>query len=85
MTNRTLVDFLPEIIEKVTAQLVDDQARWGDTWKRRPVEGQELRTQARYDDYFDQFKNTGQPVPWTKIIGGAIICMVREAHPEELE
>lgn len=85
MSNKTLLDFLPEIVERITEQVKADQIRWGDTWKHRPIEGQEDRTFARYDDYYDQFLFGGVPIPWEKIIGGAIVCMVREAHPEELE
>jgi hypothetical protein len=83
MTDKTLLDFLPEIEEKLKAQMESDQKRWGDTWKYRPAYGQELRVLARYNDYFDQWKRAGTPVPWLKIMGEALICLVREAHPEE--
>ena len=74
----SLLDYLPEFVKALEAQLIQDQKRWGDTWKQRPREGQELRAKARFDDYFDQFKNTGAPIPWLKIVGEALIAWVRE-------
>ena len=73
-----LRDYLPEFIEALEKQLDEDDKRWGDTWKERPIEGQELRTEARYNDYFAQFKHAGIPVPWMKVVGEALICWVRE-------
>ena len=73
-----LQDYLPEFFEALKEQIESDDARWGDTWKKRSIEGQELRTKARFEDYFAQFENTGTPIPWLKIVGNALICWVRE-------
>ena len=78
---KTLLDYLPEIFALSTEQAKSDQTRWGDTWKQRPREGQEERVMARITDYFDQYRNAGTPIPWLKVIGEAIICLVREKHP----
>ena len=85
MSNKTLLDFLPEVVDQVESQLIDDQDRWGDTWKHRPRKGQETRVMQRIVDYYDQYIYAGKPMPWTKIIGEATIAIVRESHPEELE
>jgi hypothetical protein len=85
MSEKTLVDFWAETNEKMQKQLASDQARWGDTWKKRPVKGQEERVFARLLDYRDQFINAGTPIPWEKVIGEAHICMTRTDHPEELK
>jgi hypothetical protein len=85
MSEKTLLDFWGETEEKMLKQLESDQKRWGDTWKKRSVEGQEERVFARFRDYYDQFANAGVPIPWEKIIGEVHICMTRVAHPEELE
>ena len=77
-----VTDFLEEFKDALFHQLISDHARWGNTWLDRPKEGQELRTKARYTDYFDMFEQAGTPVPWLKIIGGALICWIREQHPE---
>lgn len=77
-----LTDYLPEFIEAFKVQLEADHERWGLTWMNRPKKGQELRTKARYNDYFDMFEHAGVPVSWLKVIGGAFICWVRENHPE---
>ena len=56
--------------------------RWGNTWLSRKIEGQEERTAAKFNDYFDQYRERGTPVPWLKIAGNAMICWIRENHPE---
>lgn len=73
-----LVEYIPEFTEALKAQIEADDKRWGDTWKTRPVEGQEDRAFARFQDYYDQFKNAGTPIPWLKIVGEALIAWVRE-------
>ncbi len=77
-----VIDFIPELIEKLTAQLISDEARWGNTWLKRTRLGQEDRTIKEFRDYFDQYENAGVPLPWLKIIGNAFICLIREWHPE---
>ncbi len=77
-----LVDYLDEFIQALRKQLHSDFLRWGNTWRTRPKEGQELRTRTRFDDYFDMFRETGEPVPWMKVIGNALICWIRDNHPE---
>lgn len=78
MEYKDLISYLPDFIDAIRNQLVDDSKRWGDTWKQRPREGQELRVQARYNDYFAQFQNAGTPIPWLKVAGEAFIAWVRE-------
>lgn len=77
-----VTDFLEEFKNALFHQLIADDSKWGETWLNRPREGQELRTEAQYEDYFDQFRYARVPVPWLKIIGGALICWIRENHPE---
>jgi len=76
--NMKLQDYVPMFIEALKGQLDEDEMRWGDTWKHRSKEGQEIRTKGRFDEYFSAFVNNGIPVPWLKIAGGALICWVRE-------
>jgi len=66
-----------KISKDLQLQLENDNNRWGDTWKRRPIEGQLDRTKARFEDYVDQYENGDQPFPWLKVMGGEIICLVR--------
>lgn len=77
-----LWDFIPEFVEALEGQLKEDDLRWGDTWLKRKAEGQEERTYVTFAGYFDQYRNAGVPVPWLKIAGGALICWIREKHPE---
>ena len=74
----TLKDYVPAFAEALTAQLKEDEKRWGDTWQYRPRIGQEKRIQARYQDYFDQYYNANVPVPWLKVAGEALIAWVRQ-------
>jgi len=80
-----VTDFLPEAVEALTKQLEEDQERWGDTWLERPRDGQEVRVWARYDEYFLDWYDKGEPVPWMKVIGNALIAWIRETHPEASE
>jgi chaperonin cofactor prefoldin len=77
-------DFLPEFIEELEKQLDSDEQRWGSTWRQRGLKNQELRTLQRYRDYWDMYQNNNTPIPWLKVIGGALICWIREKHPEVL-
>lgn len=76
--------FIDEFIQELRTQLEKDDRRWGNTWRKRGLKGQEKRTMERYRDYYDMFKNNKIPLPWLKIIGGAYICWLRERHPEVL-
>ena len=78
MSKLLLFSYFQDFVRALHAQLEEDDARWGDTWENRSIDGQEYRTQVRFSDYFDQFRATGTPVPWLKIAGGAFICWVRE-------
>ena len=86
----TLIDYLPEFIEEFEKQLASDQARWGDTWKKRPIgdmngQGDQVdRSMQRFRDYYDMYKGSKGAVnmPWLKVVGEAFICWVRERHPD---
>lgn len=75
-------DFLPRFVGELSGQLIQDDKRWGDTWLKRKPEGQELRTRATFDNYFDRFEASGEPVPWLKVAGEALICWIRDNNPE---
>ena len=77
---KTLPEYLPIFFEVVQSQIEKDQVRWGQTWEKRPREGQEDRTYARFRDYYDQWKNAGTPIPWLKIVGESFIAWVRETQ-----
>lgn len=77
-----LSDFIPEFIDKLIDQLKLDHNRWGNTWLKRTKNGQEDRTRKCFDNYFDQFEFADVPVPWLKIVGNALICWIRDNHPE---
>ena len=73
-----LTDYLPEFVKEFKSQLDSDQTRWGDTWKKRSIEGQEMRIKNDFMDYFDKFENANEPIQWLKVIGNAYIAWVRE-------
>jgi hypothetical protein len=77
-----LINELDITFQQVETQLVNDQARWGDTWKERGLtfegKSQEERFINKILEYFEEYKEDDKPMPWTKIIGEAHIAMVRE-------
>ena len=75
-------DYLPEFIEALQEQLESDDKRWGDTWQKRIRGGQENRIMANIDNYYDQWRNGGNSIPWLKIAGLALIAWIRENNPE---
>ena len=83
--NELLEYFENEFVPQMKKQLENDQKRWGDTWKKRPEKGQEMRIKARYNDYFDMFENASTNINWLKIVGNAVIAQARIDHPEWLE
>lgn len=73
-------DFMPAFVKALTEQLEADDARWGDTWRRRARQGHEERIESDINNYFDQYRNAGTPVPWLKIAGLAMIAWIRETQ-----
>jgi len=73
-----IADYLTEFVMALKKQLDEDEKRWGDTWKKRSIEGQEERTRATFNDYFDKFENAGHPINWLAVTGNALICWIRE-------
>lgn len=80
--NLRVTYFLDEFAEALYHQLVADEQRWGKTWLERPRKGQEDRISFTIDSYFQEYFDTGKPVPWLKIAGNAMIAWLRENHPE---
>ena len=72
------IDILPRFTAALGEQLLEDEARWGNTFEKRGRAGQEMRIFARFDAYYDQFKNGGKPIPWLKVAGLALIGWWRE-------
>ncbi len=77
-----IFQFWNEFDKAMEEQLESDEILWGDTWLNRPKLGQEERVEKRLNDYFDQFRFAGTPVPWLKIVGNVYIAWIREQHPE---
>jgi hypothetical protein len=76
-----LIEELDFTFIDVEKQLIEDEKRWGDTWKERGLvwndQSQEVRFFQKMQVYYEDFKG-GVPVNWAKVIGEAHICMVRE-------
>lgn len=75
-------DFLLEFCNALHDQLESDELRWGNTWLERTRSGQEERTGETFSRYFNEFFEEGKPIPWLKVAGNAMICWIRENHPE---
>ena len=72
-----LIEFIPDTAKRLEMQLVEDEKIWGDTWRYRTLAGQDHRMAARLQDYIDQLKQGGTPLPYEKILGLAHIALVR--------
>lgn len=73
---------LMNTFQDVDQQLSEDRDRWGDTWKERGLvfngQSQEQRWFLKMQEYYQDYIENGQPIPWDKVIGEAHICKVRE-------
>lgn len=77
----SVVDFLPNLNYAMKKRLEEDEKKHGDTWLKRPIEGQEDRIYQRFQEYYDDWKENGTPIPWLKIIGEAMIGWIRTTTP----
>lgn len=77
-----LTDFVDEFAAALKEQLQADEKRRGDTWLHRPVKEQEARAFDRFCEYEEAFLCGEGPMLWLKVAGEALICWVRENHPE---
>jgi len=82
LKNVNLIDELDFTFIDVEVQLIEDQKRWGDTWKNRGIvwegQSQEERFYQKITEYMNDYRENGTKFPWTKVIGEAHICLVRE-------
>lgn len=77
-----LIDLIPDFMIALEEQLKSDEKRHGEKWKELPREGQEDRIFERFHQYFWHFKTKGDPIPWLKIAGLALIGWTREKYAE---
>ena len=91
-----LMDYYLEFALVLKTQLEHDQERWGDEWKRRPIERvggitdkgrhawdhQNERIIARINEYYKEWEDNGISIPWLKVAGLAFIAWVREQYSD---
>lgn len=81
-----VVDYLDEFTVALKEQLLSDAKRWGDAWlDKDDVPGQETGVLGKITNYHNNFMKKNIPMPWLKVAGYALICWIRENHPEILE
>ena len=93
---RTLLWYFWPFVRELYAQLESDQERWGDEWKRRPIEPSPLDEEGngkahwvhqndrifnRILDYYEAWDTKKEDMPWLKIAGLSMIGWVREHYP----
>lgn len=89
MGTRTLLFYIWAFFGAFYAQIENDEERWKDEWKKRPIEEtqayhhQNIRIMIRIGEYYTDWKENGTPIPWLKVCGNAFIAWVREQWPEE--
>jgi hypothetical protein len=78
----SLINELDFTFIDVEKQLIEDEKRYGDTWKERGLhyngKSQEERFFDKMNEYLKDYRENNKPVPWIKIIGEAHIALVRE-------
>lgn len=83
-----LMDYFLDFVQALRLQLDDDQVRWGDEWKNRPIEPtekwnhQNQRNFNRIREYYMDWYANDIPIPWLKICGNCFIAWVRERNPD---
>ncbi len=80
----TLLDYVFRFAAALSHQLLEDEKRYKDEWRKLPKDGQEDRVYQRFEQYWVEFSRDGLPIPWLKIAGLAMIAWVRDNHPEAL-
>lgn len=82
LKNVDLIGELQDTFQDVTKQLVEDEKRWGNTWKERGLvfngQPQEERFFGKMQQYITDYRENGTPINWKKVIGEAHIALVRE-------
>lgn len=82
LKNVDLIAELQDTFQDVTKQLIEDEKRWGDTWKERGLvfngESQEERFFSKIQEYITDYRENGTPFNWLKVIGEAHIALVRQ-------
>ena len=80
----TLLSYVFQFTAALTTQLLEDEKRHKDAWRKLPKEGQEDRSYQRFEQYWVEFSRDGLPIPWLKVAGLAMIAWVRDNFPESL-
>jgi hypothetical protein len=82
LRNVDLIGELQDTFQDVTKQLVEDEKRWGNTWKERGLvfngQPQEERFFNKMQEYITDYRENGTSINWKKVIGEAHIALVRE-------
>ena len=77
-----LIAELQDTFQDVTKQLVEDEKRWGNTWKERGLVWNGLSQEERFfqkiQQYIDDYRENGTSINWLKVIGEAHIALVRQ-------
>jgi hypothetical protein len=89
LENINLIDELDNTFIELESQLINDQIRWGDTWKERGLVWNGMPQEERFfqtiQQYMDDYRENGVPVPWLRILGEAHIARVRERILSKVE
>lgn len=84
LKNINLINELKNTFDDVENQLIDDDKRWGDTWKERGLvyndQSQETRWFQKMQEYYNDYLENGVSIPWKKVIGETHIAIVREKN-----
>lgn len=77
LINIDLIRELMNTFQDVDQQLSEDKDRW-EILGAYNGQSQEQRWFLKMQEYYQDYLENGQPIPWDKVIGEAHICKVRE-------
>ena len=89
LKNVNLIDELNETFVELEKQLLEDEKRYGNTWKERGLvwndKTQETRWFEKLQEYYYEYLANGTPIPWLKVMGETHIAYVREKKLKNIE
>lgn len=83
----TLDLYIPAFAGEMVDRLEEKLVKYGDTWKKRPVEEteefdhQNVRFMRWMVEKFNEWKESGKEINWIDVANEALICWVRENDP----
>lgn len=80
-----LLKYFDQFSGEFRQELTRGDERWGTEYLTRNRKGQSSRIMLRTTEYFLDFVENKNPMPWLSVVGNAYIAWLRNRHPEMSE